>query len=100
MASDAGDHSDGQSDADLGTGYVEQCEFTLRFDLRCKFPENYEGDADGFEWVKTFPAIAREIVHSAAAIIRRNPGWNVRPANRGRPVDEEVTLLVTRDPEG
>jgi hypothetical protein len=76
--------------------YVEQREFTLRFDLRCKFPENYEGDADGYEWVKEFPDIAAEIVHSAAAIIRRHAGWSVHPANRGRPADEEVTLVVNR----
>jgi hypothetical protein len=78
--------------------YVEEREFTLRFDLRCEFPENYEGDADGFEWVKDFPAIAAEILHSAAAIIRKRQGWDVRPANRGRSTDEEVTLLVTRAP--
>jgi hypothetical protein len=78
--------------------YVEEREFTLRFELRCEFPENYEGEADGFEWVKDFPAIAAEILQSAAAIIRKRPGWDVRPTNRGRPTDEEVTLLVTRAP--
>jgi len=78
--------------------YVEEREFTLRFELRCEFPENYEGDADGFEWVKDFPAIAAQIVQSAAAIVRQHSGWTVRPANRGRPTDEEVTLLVTRTP--
>ncbi len=79
--------------------YVEQREFTLRFDLRCEFPENYEGDADGYGWAKDSPATAAEILQSAAAIIRRRQGWDVRPANRGRPTDEEVTLLVTRAPE-
>ena len=42
--------------------YVEQRDFTLRFELRCEFPEDYDGDADGFEWVKDFPAIAAEIL--------------------------------------
>jgi len=78
--------------------YVEEREFMLRFELRCEFPEDYDGDADGFEWVKDFPAIAAEILASATAIIRRRPGWDVRPTNRGRPTDEEVTLLVTRAP--
>jgi hypothetical protein len=75
--------------------YVEEREFTLRFELRCEFPEGYEGDADGYEWLKDFPAIAAELVQSAGAVIRRHPGWSVRPANRGRPADEEVTLVVT-----
>jgi hypothetical protein len=77
--------------------YVEEREFTLRFELRCAFPEGYDGDADGYEWLKEFPAIAAELVQSAAAVIRRHPGWSVRPANRGRPADEEVTLAVTRE---
>jgi hypothetical protein len=78
--------------------YVEQREFTLRFEVRCAFPEGYEGDADGYEWVKAFPAIASEIAQSAAVIIRRHPGWSVRPGNRGRPGDEEITLVVSREP--
>jgi hypothetical protein len=78
--------------------YVEQREFTLRFEVRCEFPEDYEGDADGYEWAKAFPEIAAEIVHGAAAIVRRHAGWSVRPGNRGRPADEEVTLVVSRAP--
>jgi len=78
--------------------YVEQREFTLRFELRCEFPEDYDGDADGYHWAEEFPAIASEIVQSAAAILRRHPGWSVRPGNRGRPGDEEVTLVATRAP--
>ena len=78
--------------------YVEERVFTLRFELRCEFPDNYDGDADGYQWVEEFPAIASEIVQTAAAIMRRHPSWSVRPANRGRPSDEEVTLVVTRAP--
>ena len=59
--------------------YVEEREFTLRFELRCEFPEDYEGDADGYEWVKDFPAIAAEILQSAAAIIRKRHGLGRAP---------------------
>jgi hypothetical protein len=78
--------------------YVEQKEFTLRFELRCEFPDDYDGDADGYQWAEEFPAIASEIVQTAAAIVGRRPGWSVRAGNRGRPADEEVTLVVTRAP--
>jgi len=35
-------------------------------------------------------------VAAAVQAVRRRPGWSVRPANRGRPASEEVTLMVDR----
>jgi hypothetical protein len=78
--------------------YTEEREFALRFSVRCAFPDDYEGDADGFAWWEEFSAISAEIVQAAAQIVARRPGWKVRPANRGRPADEEITLVVERDP--
>ena len=49
--------------------YVEEREFTLRIAVRCAFPADYDGEADGYAW------------------------WSeVEPAT------EEVTLLVERAP--
>lgn len=76
--------------------YVEEREFVLRLELRCEFPEDYEGDEDGYEWARAFGPIAAEIVQAAAAAVRRRPGWRVHARNRGRPTDEEVTLVVER----
>ncbi|HTA20617.1 MAG TPA: hypothetical protein VK989_15095 [Polyangia bacterium] len=75
--------------------HVEEREFTLRLQVKCAFPEDYDGDADGYAWWEEFPAVANEIVAAArrAAVAR---GWTVRPANRGRPADEEITLVVER----
>jgi hypothetical protein len=78
--------------------HVEEREFTLRFQVRCSFPEGYEGDADGFEWWEEFPSLAAEIVRAASQIVARRPGWTVRAANRGRPAEDEVTLIAQRDP--
>jgi hypothetical protein len=78
--------------------YVEQREFTLRFELRCEFPDDYDGDEDGYAWAAAFPEMAAEIVAAAAAIVRRRPGWQVHAANRGRPAEDEVTLVVDRTP--
>ena len=80
--------------------YTEEREFTLRFAVRCAFPEDYDGEADGFAWWSEFSALGAEIIGAAAQIISRRPGWRVRPANRGRPTDEEVTLIVERDAAG
>jgi hypothetical protein len=76
--------------------YVEEREFVLRLDLRCVFPQDYEGEEDGYVWFQDFSPIAAEIVQAAAAAIRRHPGWRVRSGNRGRPADEEITLVVER----
>ena len=76
--------------------YFEQRDFTLRIELRCAFPENYEGDDDGYAWVDgARPALA-EIVRAAAAILAQRGGFRVHPANRGRSADEEVTLVAAR----
>jgi hypothetical protein len=75
--------------------YVEERTFTVRLELRCEFPDDYQGEEDGYEWAKQIPALAGEIVAAAAAAARKG-GWSVRPANRGRPADEEVTLVLER----
>jgi hypothetical protein len=75
--------------------HVEEKEFTLRIQIRCVFGESYEGDADGYAWWEEFPPVAAEIV-AAAGRIAAARGFTVRPANRGRPADEEVTLILER----
>jgi hypothetical protein len=67
--------------------YVEEREFTLRFELVCEFPDDYEGEEDGYEWMKEFREIAPELLEAVARIVKRRPGWSVRPKNRGRPSD-------------
>lgn len=79
--------------------YVEERDFTLRLDIRCEFPENYEGEADGYAWLAEFhERIAPRVVQAVVAAIRDHPGWAVRPGNRGRPIEDEVTLIVERAP--
>lgn len=79
--------------------YVEERDFTLRFDLRCEFPEEYDGEADGYAWLREFQdRIAPRLVQAAVGVIRQHPGWTVRLGNRGRPAEDEVTLVVEREP--
>jgi hypothetical protein len=75
--------------------HVEEKEFTLRLEVRCAFPESYEGDEDGYAWWEEFPAVAAEIV-AAASRIAAARGFAVRAGNRGRPAEEEVTLVIER----
>ena len=75
--------------------HIEEKEFTLRLQVRRVFAEGYEGDADGYAWAEEMTPLAAEIV-SAAARIAASHSYVVRPANRGRPAEEEVTLILER----
>jgi hypothetical protein len=76
--------------------YVEEKTFTVRLELRCQFPDDYDGDEDGYAWTAGFAPIGNEIVQAALNAVRRHGGWQVRPGNRGRPADEEITLVCER----
>jgi hypothetical protein len=76
--------------------YVEEKTFDLHFALRCEFPDDYEGELDGYEWAKEFPAIAAEVIRAAAAAVARHPQWRIHPGNRGRSSEDEVTLVLER----
>lgn len=76
--------------------YVEEREFLLRFELRCAFPEDYDGELDGFGWAREFPPIASDILRAAVSAVGGHPGWTVRPGNRGRSSEDEITLVLER----
>lgn len=76
--------------------YVEERDFALRFAVRCEFPDDYDGEEDGGKWAEGWEALSAELVAAAVEVVKRRPGWRVRPANRGRPATEEVTLVVER----
>jgi hypothetical protein len=77
--------------------FVEERDFTLRLDLRCAFEDGYEGELDGYAWLREFQdRIAPRVVEAAVRVIRGHPGWAVRPANRGRALEDEVSLVVER----
>jgi hypothetical protein len=80
--------------------YVEERSFDLRFELRCEFPEDYDGELDGYEWAKEFPAIANEVIRAAVQATQRRAGWRIRPGNRGASSDREVTLVLERVVQG
>ena len=72
----------------------------MRFDLRCSFPEGYEGEGDGYAWLREFhDRLAPRLLAAVVEVLRTHPGWSARPTNRGRPMDDEVSILVERTPE-
>lgn len=79
--------------------YTEQRDFNLRFDVRADFPDDYDGELDGYEWYREFPPMAAEILRAALAVVANHPGWKVHTGNRGRSSEDEVTLVLTRTVE-
>jgi len=75
--------------------HVEERDLTLRLQVRRVFPEGYEGEADGYAWTEELPGLLAELAAAARQLAARS-GYAVRPANRGRPADEEVTLVLER----
>ena len=78
--------------------FVEERDFTLRLDLRCTFEDGYEGELDGYVWLREFQdRVLPGVVDAAVRAIRAHPGWAVRPGNRGRAIEDEVSLVVERE---
>ena len=78
--------------------YVEEREFTLRFEIRCEFPDDYDGEQDGYEWATELPGLTSDVIKAAVQAISRRPGWRIHPSNRGVSSDREVTLVLSRPP--
>jgi hypothetical protein len=76
--------------------YVEEKEFTFRIEARCAFPEDYEGEDDGYAWAAELRPLYSEMRHALVQVVGRHPGWSVRPRNRGRSTEDEVTLVLER----
>lgn len=76
--------------------YVEEREFNLRIVCRCEFHDDYEGELDGYAWAQEMPAITSELMRAAMVMLSQRPGWSLRVSNRGRPPEDEVTLLLEK----
>jgi hypothetical protein len=76
--------------------YIEEREFNLRLVVRAEFPDDYEGDEDGYDWAAQVPEMAGEMVRAAVAALTRRADWTIRRENRGRPVEDEVTLVLEK----
>lgn len=76
--------------------YIEEREFIFRIEANAEFPEDYDGDADGYAWVPELQDLVSEMLTLLVSATRRKPGWRVRPANRGRSSEDEITLVLEK----
>lgn len=82
--------------------YSEEKEFTVRLVMRCNFPDDYEGELDGYAWAEEVPAVAGEVVRAVIGVLGKHRAWKLHGGNRGRSPEDEVTLVLERqlDREG
>ena len=80
--------------------YAEEREFTLRLVLRCEFPEDYDGELDGYTWAGEVPEITADVLRAVVTALSQRPGWRLRGGNRGRSVEDELLLVLERSVSG
>lgn len=76
--------------------WIEEREVTFRLVARAVFPEGYDGDEDGYAWATELQAIHGEVLAAIVKVLERHPAWKARGGNRGRPPEEEATLILER----
>jgi hypothetical protein len=75
--------------------YVEQRELVIRLHLSAEFPEDYEGEDDGYEWYRHFdervrPSLVRQLIEALSA----HGGYRITPVNRGMDSHEELEIKL------
>ncbi|HEU4407417.1 MAG TPA: hypothetical protein VFS43_19280 [Polyangiaceae bacterium] len=80
--------------------YREGKTFTIRIELEATFPDEYEGDDDGGEWLRRWSREVRpEVVRAVlAALAGGGPRYRVTPQSRGKSADDEVEIGVRFEP--
>jgi hypothetical protein len=75
--------------------YVEERELVVRLHLRAEFPDDYDGEGDGYEWYRAFDGKVRpELLREIVRVLAGQHGYRVTPLNRGMDTHEEIELRV------
>jgi hypothetical protein len=73
----------------------EEAKLTIELHLQAEFAESYEGDADGYAWLRDFRATVQpQLLQAVAAILRNARHVQARPFSRGRNPEEHVEIQV------
>ena len=78
--------------------FREEKEFILRFSLEARFPEDYEGEEEGYLWLKEWEtAIKPELLKQIFSSLRSRPFWEAHVRNRGTSAENEIEIVVIKD---
>ena len=77
--------------------FEEEKTFILRFNLVAEFPEDYEGDDDGYAWLHDWETrVKPELFKTVVAALRAHPSWSVHVRNRGMAATDEVEIALKK----
>ena len=78
--------------------FREEKEFILRFSLEAEFPEDYEGEEEGYLWLKEWETeVKPELLKVIFSSLRRRPQWNAHVRNRGASPENEIEIVMRKD---
>jgi hypothetical protein len=77
----------------------EEGRFTIRVELEAEFDESYEGDDDGYAWLRRWqsevrPRLARAVMDA----LREDRRFDAIPVSRGAHPDENLEVAVKLRP--
>jgi hypothetical protein len=78
--------------------FPEEKTFTFRFTLEANFPEEYEGEADDYRWLRDWEQrLKPDLLKLMMSYLREHPAWNAHVRNRGLSPEDEIEIVLTRD---
>ena len=78
--------------------FTEDKTFTLRFSLEVRFPDDYDGEEDGYAWLKEWEAEMKpELLKTVRSVLRRHADWVIHVRNRGKSQEDEIEFAMIKD---
>lgn len=78
--------------------FLEEKDFTFRFSLEAKFPEDYDGKEDNYAWLQEWERLVKpQLMKTMFEALRRYPSWTIRVRNRGISPEDEVEIAMVKD---
>jgi hypothetical protein len=73
----------------------EEGAFTIRIELGAEFDESYEGDDDGYAWLRAWQEHVRpRLARAVFDVLRDNGKFDAIPASRGASPDQNLEIDV------
>lgn len=73
--------------------YTESLTWNIRIEAQAEFPDDYDGEQDGFVWRDEFQrTVQPAVVAAVARELSRHSQYRLRGGNHGLPGQDEIVL--------